>query len=103
MIIPQIVHYMVEKNPLLSLDRVASNLHTVTIGKLKLFYSYKTVIAYENAGKLTVCENVWTHTTGKHLNIIDRDKSERLAHEVFLRRLSDMLSRYGASKGLATL
>lgn len=89
--------------PTLSLDKVASNLHTVTVGKLKLFYSYKTVIAYENAGKLTICENVWSSTTGKHLNIINRDKSERLAHEVFLRRLGDMIERYGASKGLATL
>ena len=39
---------------------------------LTLFYSYKTIVAYaDRMDGRVVCENRWSTTTGKHLNMID--------------------------------
>lgn len=62
---------------------------------LTLWYSYDTVIAFRRHGLLTVCENAWSTTTGKHLNAIDGgDKANRLRRDQFL------LALHGAMDGV---
>lgn len=87
----------------MKLERLASNLHAVNIGKLKLYYSHETVIAFRRGDKLTISRNVWSKTTGKHLNILSEDKEERLGHEVFLKRLQNVLELYGVNKQMSSL
>lgn len=56
----------------------------IDIGSVTLWYSYTTVIAFKVAGQpVVVHENDWTRTTGKHLNLIDKDKKIRVGEREF--------------------
>lgn len=72
-------------------------LHTLKVYMpgLTLYYSYRTVVAYwDPQDGLVVCENVFSTTTGKHLNWIDGgNKDERLPREVFEARLQAAVDR----------
>jgi hypothetical protein len=63
------------------------------IGGFTLWYSYKTLVAFRAPGHpRVVSENVWTVTTGKHLNMIDGgDKKSRVDHETFKRLCGELL------------
>ena len=48
------------------------------------YFSYETLVAFSSAKHgLVVRENVWSNTTGKHLNWINRDKDSRVTEKVF--------------------
>ena len=48
------------------------------------YFSYETLVAFRSDKHgLVVRENVWSNTTGKHLNWISRDKDSRVTGEVF--------------------
>ena len=70
----------------------------VDVGNVTLYFSYKTVVAFRAPGySLTVSENIWGPTTGKHLNWIDDgDKGSRLPRDKF----EDVLRAALASQGL---
>lgn len=66
----------------------------VSVGGVDLYFSYQTVVAFRKAGVLTVSENVWSRTTGKHLNAIDGGaKASRVPHDEFVRRLEAATER----------
>jgi hypothetical protein len=72
------------------------NFSRVSIGNLDLWFSYETVIAFTSGpGRTVISENVWSTTTGKHLNWIDSDKTRRLPHEDFLVMLAARLTSAG--------
>lgn len=63
------------------------------IGNVVVYFSYKTPVAFAVDGNLTVRENDWAQTTGKHLNWIDDgDKKSRISGTEFERRLSEVIS-----------
>jgi hypothetical protein len=67
----------------------------VRVGKIELYFSYETVIAFWLQGQgLTICENVWTRTTGKHLNWINPDKNIRLPYDDFVIKLNNALKEF---------
>ena len=68
----------------------------ISIGKLSLWFSYDTVIAFEDGGQdIQVSENNWGPTTGKHLNILDGgNKKTRLDSAVFEHNLEAVLAKY---------
>lgn len=72
----------------------------VQIGSLTLWFSYSTIVAFREPGKLPrVCENLWGSTTGKHLNAIDDgDKKSRLKQADFEAELADLLARHGLNE-----
>ena len=64
----------------------------VKIGKIVLYFSYETVVAFYdyNTHQQVVSENIWTNTTGKHLNAIDGgNKKSRVEHDTFLKLLEN--------------
>lgn len=64
----------------------------VTIGSLTLYFSYQTVVAFEDNMGLKVTENLWGPTTGKHLNAIDGgNKAARLPSAKFTEELEKVL------------
>lgn len=68
----------------------------VRIGNLTLYFSYKTVIAFCEGYSVTVSENVWSVTTGRHLNWIGAgDKKSRLPRAEFEEALRKTLDKYG--------
>jgi len=69
-----------------------NNAICVTIGDLDLYYSYSTIVAFRHGSNFFVCENIWSATTGKHINDIDgRDKAGRLSREDFLTALKELM------------
>lgn len=81
-----------------SSDNYGANSICVQLGNKSIYYSYDTVVAFEGTNSkgvrfgLTVSENCWGPTTGKHLNWIDGGrKDKRLNRDEFLRKLSEFL------------
>jgi len=51
-----------------------------------VWFSYTTPIAFHVQGYgRVVHENIWSRTTGKHLNLIDGDQSSRVDSKTFAR------------------
>ena len=48
----------------------------VNIGELQFYFSYETIIAFRDENGLKISKNIWSTTTGKHLNWIDDDKND---------------------------
>lgn len=70
-----------------------NNAKCVTIGELKLYFSYTTIIGfYHPSTGQVVRENEWGPTTGKHLNMIS-EKQERVPVSEFQAKLRPVLDR----------
>lgn len=76
-----------------SIQLIQANLTSVRIGNVQLWFSYETVVAFSVDGERVACQNIWSGTTGKHLNAIDGgDKKGRVAPDEFKHRLSKALA-----------
>lgn len=73
------------------LRNIKPNFTEVLIGNVTLFFSYETIIGFTSKGELKVSENVWSNTTGKHLNQIEPNKTRRLSREDFMKQLDKAL------------
>lgn len=70
--------------------------YSVRVGNVVFYFSYQTVVAFLSDGYEIVCENVWGHTTARHLNEFDGgDKKSRLPYEHFQMYLENVLTRHG--------
>ena len=79
-----------------SSDNYGRHSQVITIGNIRVFFSYKTPVAFLDfsAGSpLIIRENDWGPTTGKHLNWIDNDKSKRIPGSEFERLLAEATSQ----------
>jgi hypothetical protein len=60
---------------------------TVTVGEITVFFSYTTPVGFLAPGlRRVVSQNVWSQTTGRHLNAIDGGgsyKDMRVPHDLF--------------------
>ena len=64
----------------------------VKVGRVTLYFSYQTVIAFrDDVSGLIIRENEWGPTTGKHLNAINPDKKKRISGAQFEKELSALL------------
>ena len=77
--------------------KIASNFYEVKIDLpeiyLALYFSYETIIAYRYGNQLQVCENVWSRTTGEHLNYLNPIEKKRLPFEVFNSKLNQLFAQ----------
>lgn len=65
------------------------NFTCVKINDNDFYFSYKTCIAFQLSGHLIkACENVWSTTTGKHLNYVCSDKKKRIPYDDFMQLLN---------------
>ena len=69
----------------------------VEIGNLTLYFSYETVIAFNDGRGLIASENCWKQTTGKHLNWLEPEKFKRYPREEFEKELEKVLTSHGLS------
>lgn len=70
------------------------NFTEVSVNGLTLWFSYKTIVAFQTTGSIVVSENVWSQTTGKHLNHLC-DKRDRVPRAEFNQRLAEALTEKG--------
>lgn len=60
-----------------------------SVNEVDYYFSYKTLVAFRSLKTGLVCQqNGWGSTTGKHLNWIQPDHSQRVAEEEFKRLLA---------------
>ena len=78
---------------LASLEKVTNTLDQVSLGELTLYYSYNTIVGFNQKGELTLIENIYSRTTSRDLNLIDR--GNRVSLEVFKIRLRKLLYKLG--------
>jgi len=64
-------------------ENSARNANYIKIWGVTFYYSYDTLVAVNYGKGVKVCKNMWSNTTGKHLNWIDDDHSIRLSVEGF--------------------
>ena len=71
------------------------NLTEVTIGEITIWFSCETPVAYHTRDSgYVVCENIWSNTTGRHLNSIDSGrKKDRIPQREFALNLMEIQSR----------
>jgi hypothetical protein len=69
------------------------NFTEVTLGDVTVWFSYRTPIAFVAPGHpVTVRENDWGLTTGKHLNHLNYGPDGRIPGAEFQQRLDSVLS-----------
>jgi len=79
-------------------DNYGGHSMAIRVGKLTLYFSYDTIVGFHELGQPEkICENVWTTTTGKHLNWLEPDKSRRLPSEQFNAELEQVLEAHSLS------
>ena len=81
---------------LISLENLGTiNRNKVTIESLTLWFSYKTIVAFQDTFmELVCCENKWSKTTGRFLNDICPNHKDRLEKNIFNKKLLEALKRY---------
>ncbi|MGE5433040.1 MAG: hypothetical protein ACM3QX_18325 [Syntrophomonadaceae bacterium] len=71
--------------------RTDSNFTRLELNSLTLFYSYETIIGFHTPETgMVISENVWSQTTGKHLNRLG-DKKDRIPYDEFQEKLDQVL------------
>ncbi len=88
---------VVDLNTVIRLTQIGhKQLREVTLGRLTLWFSYETLVAFRlSPGPLQVSENQWTSTTDKHLSYIDPRKKDRLASDEFELKVWEVLAQLG--------
>lgn len=68
------------------------NFSIVRLQNWSFAFSYTTLVGFLNPEDhiWTVCENVWSATTGKHLNYLNPDKKTRVPFAEFALRVGDI-------------
>ncbi len=70
------------------------NFSRVSVNGLTLWFSYETVIAFQDTGNIVVSENVWGPTTGKHINAVSYVDTERTPRAEFIAALNATLTAH---------
>ena len=84
----------------IEIEQIKPNFTKINVGTVMVWFSYDTPIAFKVYGQPRVVrENIWSTTTGKHLNAIDGGtktaKAERVSSEDFNAALKRLLKWLG--------
>ena len=77
------------------LENTGLNTHTIHMRDIDIYFSYDTPVAFWVSGNSepTVSENVWSRTTGKHINLIDGgNTNHRIDNDLFVSELDEILN-----------
>jgi hypothetical protein len=78
-----------------SSENYGAHAMSLSVGNLTLYFSYKTVVAFQDGyNPLVIIKNQWGPTTGKHLNAIDPDKNIRVSSVEFEEKLNAVLKAH---------
>lgn len=78
----------------IGIEQIRSNFTKINVGTVTVWFSYDIPIAFRASGERVVRENIWSTTTGKHLNAIDggtkEAKARRVSSDEFDRALDEL-------------
>lgn len=75
-------------------DNYGTHTQGLMLGNLTLFFSYITIVGFQWRGKEYFMANEFSRTTGKHMNILCKDKSKRLKPVAFTKLLNQALTDF---------
>lgn len=75
----------------MNLTQLDKNFTEVQHKNILYYFSYSTLVGFDIDGETYVSENVWSSTTGNHLNKIEPDKSKRLSNDEFNKKVEELL------------
>ena len=84
--------------------RTTKNLYSIDVdswktgNEIEVFYSYITPVAFKENGVLTVSQNQWSVTTGRHLTWIDGGTPEAKKKRVDWEAWQALKSQHGIFK-----
>jgi hypothetical protein len=67
-----------------------TQLYEVRIGQVSLFFSYETCIAFQYPKGAYMSENVWSVTTGRHMNELGKTWFTIIPYKEFQRKLEEL-------------
>ncbi|RPJ39982.1 MAG: hypothetical protein EHM35_00690 [Planctomycetaceae bacterium] len=95
---------MATKNSIVpSCDQIMPHLTRVDVGGLRLWFSYKTCVAFQDADGRRCSENKWGAATGRHLAAICTDKESRIDRTQFEQAVAACLGKHGLGLTLPEL
>lgn len=68
------------------LKQLSPNFNELVIDNISIWFSYQTPVAIYS-DSLYISKNIWSPTTGKHLNVINPDRSLRVDHAEVLEEI----------------
>ena len=80
-------------NNLPRLQEISKNMHRVDVGNNVMYFSYETLIAFFFEHELLVSENIYSNTTGKHINQLEPDKKLRLPRKEFEAKYNEWITK----------
>jgi hypothetical protein len=81
-------------NILIKVPQFYRKFHIVVLNGMALYFSYSSIIAFETENGIVISENIWSNTTGRHLNWIDSDKTSRFKNSEFELYLEEELKNH---------
>lgn len=69
---------------------ICPNFYVVEVSGKSLYFSYDTLVGFMVNGKSYISENVWSKTTGKHLNLFS-SKESRIPYAEFEKQVQELL------------
>lgn len=76
------------------LSQYGPNATSVTVGGITFYFSYETCVAYHDIDEgWVISENIWSTTTGRHLNLMTPKTAKRVPHEDFKAALESITTR----------
>ncbi|MFA5197714.1 MAG: hypothetical protein WC437_04845 [Patescibacteria group bacterium] len=63
----------------------------IRLKSIKIWYSYHHIVAFSINDEKYVSTNVWSRTTGKHINAIEPDHAKRMPYDVFAQKFLDLI------------
>jgi len=73
------------------LKQLAPNFNELVIDNVSIWFSYQNPVAIYSDG-LYISKNIWSPTTGNHLNIINPAKSLRVDHAKVLEAIREAVN-----------
>jgi hypothetical protein len=78
----------------MNLNQLSPNFHELRMKKTSIYFSYAEPIAFYDviAQVYVITDNIWSRTTGKHINNVKRTFPEnhiQVPHDEFRTRLKD--------------
>jgi hypothetical protein len=77
----------------IELRTLGPNCHVVHLGPVSLGFSYETIVGIATQHVWTMSENVWSKSTGKHINMIGGTTARRVPHDEFTAALKAVFDR----------
>lgn len=87
------IHFLTEARPyfLGPSGKPTEHNFMIRLEELRIWYSFQHIVAFSVKDEKYVSENIWSRTTGKHINAIEPDHEKRIGYEEFVQKFLEIV------------